>query len=172
MAMTTRQPLVQVFRLAMCKASGECWAVAAGPSDRSSGLVEALLFWPPTWFVARLMLVSAYVLGGVAKLLDWSGAVAEQAHFAVHPPALWAAVTIAVELGGSLLVLTSRFVWLGAVMLGGFTLIAAVIANRFWALAGSERFHATNAFFEHVGLAGAFIIVALVASLIPRATTQ
>jgi uncharacterized membrane protein YphA (DoxX/SURF4 family) len=132
-------------------------------------MVEALLFWPPTWFAARLMLVSAYLLGGAAKFADWSGAVAEQAHFGVYPPALWAAVTMAVELGGSLLVLSRRFVWLGAGMLGGFTLIAAIIANKFWTLAGAERFHATNAFFEHVGLAGAFIIVALVATLIPRA---
>lgn len=146
--------------------------MAAGPSDRAPKLVEVLLFWPPTWFVARLMLVSAYVLGGAAKLADWPGAVAEQAHFGVYPPALWAALTISVELGGSLLVLSGRFVWLGAALLGGFTLAAAVIANKFWTLVGTERFHATNAFFEHVVLAGAFIIVALVVALIPRATQE
>lgn len=142
--------------------------MVAGPSDRAPAPVEVLLFWSPTWFAARLMLVSAYLLGGLVKLADYPGAVAEQAHFGVHPPALWAAVTIAVELGGSLLVLSRRFVWLGAGMLGSFTLVAAAIANKFWALEGAERFHATNAFFEHVGLAGAFVIVALAAALIPH----
>lgn len=110
------------------------------------------------------MLVSAYLLGGIVKLADWPGAVAEQAQFGLHPPALWAGLTIAVELGGSLLVLSRRFVWLGAGMLGGFTLIAAVIANAFWTLEGAERFQATNAFFEHIGLVGGLVIAALAAS--------
>jgi uncharacterized membrane protein YphA (DoxX/SURF4 family) len=49
-------------------------------------------------------------------------------------------------------------------MLGVFTLLAAITANAFWAMpAGQERFMATNAFFEHVGLVGGFVLVALVA---------
>lgn len=145
--------------------------MAAGPSDRVPGdtprLIAAILGWQPTWFLARLMLVGAYLVGGFAKLLDWPGAIAEQAHFGLQPPALWAALTIAVEIGGSLLVLSGRLVWLGAGMLAGFTVLAALIANAFWTMEGAERFAATNAFFEHVGLAGGFILVALVAARAP-----
>ncbi len=80
------------------------------------------------------------------------------------PPALWAAVTIAVELIGPLLILTGRFVWLGAAMLGVFTALAALTANGFWTMqAGPERFAATNAFFEHIGLVGGFVLVAMLA---------
>ncbi|WP_311266832.1 DoxX family protein [Sphingobium sp. WCS2017Hpa-17] len=127
--------------------------------------VSALLAWRPTWFLARLMLTSAYLLGGIVKLTDWQGAVAEQAHFGMSPPAFWAALTIALELIGPLLILTGRLVWLGAGMLGVFTLLAAFTANAFWAMpAGQERFMATNAFFEHIGLIGGFILVAMIAN--------
>ena len=126
--------------------------------------VDAILDWRPTWFLARLALVGAYLLGGIVKLNDWPAAIAEQAHFGMAPPAVWAALTIGIELIGPILILTGRFVWLGAGMLRVFTLLAAFTANAFWAMpAGQDRFMATNAFFEHIGLIGGFVLVALVA---------
>ena len=123
--------------------------------------VAAILAWPGTWFLARLALTGPYILGGVVKLTDWQGAVAEQAHFGLHPAALFAAITIAVELIGPALILADRLVWLGAGMLGVFTLLAAIVANNFWAMEGPDRFMATNAFFEHVGLIGGFVAIAI-----------
>ena len=125
--------------------------------------VDAILEWRGTWALARLALVGPYLLGAAMKLANLPAAVAEQAHFGMNPPALWAALTIVVELAGPLLVLWGRLVWLGAGMLGVFTLLAACTANAFWALpAGQDRFMATNAFFEHLGLIGGFVLVALV----------
>ncbi len=139
------------------------------PGERDPRFVDAILDWRPTWFLARLLLVGAYLLGGLVKLTDWQGAVAEQAHFGMHPPALWAALTIAIELIGPVLILTGRWVWLGAGMLGVFTLLAAFTANAFWTMpAGPERFGATNAFFEHLGLIGGFVLAALVAEQAKR----
>ena len=132
-------------------------------------LVDAVLDWRTTWFLARLALVSAYLLGAIDKLDDWPTSVAEQAQFGMAPPEFWAAATIAVELIGPLLILSGRLVWLGAGMLGVFTLFAAITANAFWAMpAGQARFMATNAFFEHIGLIGGFILVALLARLEQR----
>ncbi|QOL83232.1 DoxX family protein [Pseudooceanicola spongiae] len=126
--------------------------------------VSVILSHPAVWFLARLALVGAYLLGGLTKLTDWPGAVAEQAHFGVTPPALWAAITIALELIGPALILSGRLVWLGAGMLGVFTLLAAFVANNFWAMpAGQDRFMAMNAFFEHIGLIGGFVLVAMIA---------
>ncbi len=132
-------------------------------AGRDPAFVAALLDWNGAWFLARLLLVSAYLLGGVVKLTDFPSAIAEQVHFGVHPPVLWAVVTIAVELIGSAMILSGRWVWLGAGMLGVFTAAAAVVASPFWTLHGQERFMATNAFFEHLGLVGGFILTALVA---------
>lgn len=127
-------------------------------------LVASVLDFAPTGFLARLLLVSAYLVSGIAKLGDWPAALAEQAHFGLTPPALWAALTIAVELIAPLLILSGSLVWLGAGMLGVFTFFAAILANAFWAMPeGPERFAATNAFFEHMGLVGAFVLLAILA---------
>lgn len=124
-------------------------------------ILAVLLDWPGTAFLARLALTSPYLLGGIMKLTDWPGAVAEQAHFGMQPATLFAAATIAVELIGSALILADRLVWLGAGMLGMFTLLAAIVANAFWTMDGHDRFMATNAFFEHLGLVGGFVLVAI-----------
>ena len=75
--------------------------------------------------------------------------------------ALFAALVIALELGASAMILTGVMRWLGALALGGFTMLATLIALRFWELpVGQERFMAANAFFEHLGLIGGFVLLA------------
>jgi uncharacterized membrane protein YphA (DoxX/SURF4 family) len=126
--------------------------------------VAAILSWPLLWPLARLAVVSAYLIGGAAKLSDFAGAVAEQQQFGLHPGWLWASVAIIVELGGSALVVAGRRVWLGAGALGVLTAVAMLTANNFWALAGHDRFMALNAFFEHLGLIAGLVVVAQAAS--------
>ncbi len=114
--------------------------------------------------LALLGLCAAYLQGALNKLLDFPGAIAEAAHFGLPLPAVTAAFTIALELAGSAAVLLGRG-WLrqvGALGLGLFTLVATFIACRFWELPpGQERFMMANAFFEHLGLVGGFLLVAL-----------
>ncbi|QTD88198.1 DoxX family protein [Burkholderia anthina] len=120
--------------------------------------VRALLSQPWALPLARLALVSAFLIGGIAKALDFDGAVAEQAHFGLHPAALWAVLAIAVEIGGSLCIVFRRFTWLGAGSLGMLTLVAMVVANDFWNRSGAEHFMALNSFFEHLGLIAALVL--------------
>ena len=134
--------------------------------------VEAVLEWRATWWLARLALSSAYILGGVTKLLDFPAAVAEQEHFGLHPGWIWAALSIVIELLGPLLILTGRWVWLGAGALGVLTAIASFVANNFWDMQGLVRFQATNTFFEHIGLIAGFVFVALIASRDQRNPSQ
>jgi hypothetical protein len=50
----------------------------------------------------------------------------------------------------------------GAGGLGVLTAVSMLVANDFWAQTGHDRFMATNAFFEHLGLiAGLVLITAL-----------
>lgn len=111
---------------------------------------------------ALLLLCAAYIQGGLNKLLDFPGAVAEATHFGLPVPMATAAATIALELVASALVVAGWQRFWGALALAGFTLAATFIANRFWELpAGQERFMMANGFFEHLGLVGAFLLVAL-----------
>jgi uncharacterized membrane protein YphA (DoxX/SURF4 family) len=125
--------------------------------------VDAVLNWPLTWLAARIGLTSAYLVGGVTKLLDFQAAAAEQQHFGLNPGWLWAATAIIVELGGSALVISGRYTWFGAGGLGVLTAIATVRANNFWVMQGHERFMAFNSFFEHIGLIAGLIMAALIA---------
>lgn len=112
-------------------------------------------------FLAYLGLCAAYLQGGLTKLLDFPGAVAEMAHFGLEPATLFAVLVIALELVASLMILSGRMRWLGALGLAAFTLLATALALRFWEMpAGQDRFIATNAFFEHLGLVGGFLLVA------------
>ena len=109
--------------------------------------------------LALLALCAAYLQGGLNKALDFDGAVAEMRHFNLEPAAALAAATIALEIGASVLILSGYLRWLGALALAGFTLMASFLANPFWS-AAAERLAMANAFFEHLGLAGGFLLVA------------
>ena len=125
--------------------------------------VDAILDWRWTWLAARIGLTGAYILGGLVKLANFPAAVAEQEHFGLHPGWLWAALAIAVEIIGPVLIISGRLVWLGAGALGVLTAIATLTANDFWTMTGHERFAAMNAFFEHIGLIAGFVMAALIA---------
>jgi uncharacterized membrane protein YphA (DoxX/SURF4 family) len=126
-------------------------------------LVAAILHWPGTWIAARIALTSAYVLGGLTKLLNFSGAIAEQEAFGLRPGKLWACISILIEFGGSALVISGYFVWVGAGALGVLTAIAMLLADRFWTLQGQARFAAANTFFEHLGLIAGLALAAILA---------
>lgn len=111
---------------------------------------------------ALLALCAAYIQGPLSKIADFPGAIAEMQHFGLTPPSAFAVLVIGFELTASVMVITGFFRWLAAFALAGFTLIATLIALRFWEMApGMDRMMTTNAFFEHLGLAGAFVLVAI-----------
>ena len=111
-------------------------------------------------WICLLLLCAAYLQGGINKLADFGAAVGEMRHFGLSPAAPLAALVIALELGASAAILTGVYRWLGAGFLGVFTLMATFVANRYWEMSGMERFMAANSFYEHLGLTGAFLLVA------------
>lgn len=125
--------------------------------------VDTILDWRWTWLIARIAVVGIFVVSGIIKLFNFPLAIAEQEAHGLHPGALWAALTIAVQIVAPLLVISGRFVWLGAGALGVFTALTAILAHGFWAMEGEARFAAMNVFLEHIGLIGGLIMTALVA---------
>jgi uncharacterized membrane protein YphA (DoxX/SURF4 family) len=115
---------------------------------------------PALRWICMLLLCAAYLQGGINKLTDFGSAIGEMRHFGLSPAGPMAALVIAGELGASAMILTGFYRWLGGVYLALFTLMATFVANRFWEMAGMERFMAANSFFEHLGLAGGFLLVA------------
>lgn len=107
-----------------------------------------------------LCLCAAYLQGGIGKAMDFDAAIAEMQHFGFAPAAPFAIAVIILEIGASMLILSGLYRWAGALALGGFTLFATFLANRFWDVPPDERFMIENSFFEHLGLVGGFVLVA------------
>ena len=121
---------------------------------------------PSVYFVrlrqlALLLLCAAYLQGSLSKLWDFQGAIAEMKGFGLEPASLFAIGVIVLELAASALILGGYLRWLGAVALAVFTLGANFVALRFWELPPGQRTMPANAFFEHLGLVGGFLLVAL-----------
>ncbi|MET0499019.1 MAG: DoxX family protein [Steroidobacteraceae bacterium] len=115
---------------------------------------------PVVRWIALLLICGAYLQGGLTKVVYFDGAIAEMSHFGLAPAVPFAVGTIVLELAASMLILTGYYRWIGALALAVFTFGATFLANRFWELSEPDRFMATNAFFEHLGLVGAFVLIA------------
>lgn len=131
-------------------------------ASRRLDIFRAAIAHPAVKTLALIALCAAYIQGPLTKIADFQGAIAEMQHFGLNPPAVFAVVVILFELAASAMVVTGYRRWLAALALAGFTLAATMIALRFWELPpGMDRMMAMNAFFEHLGLAGAFVLVAI-----------
>ena len=110
---------------------------------------------------ALLGLCSAYIQGRLIKIFDFQSALDEMNHFGLPSAPLFAIVVIVFELTMPALVVTGLYRWMAALALSGFTMLATLLALRFWEMPpGMARSMTMNGFFEHVGLACAFVLVA------------
>jgi uncharacterized membrane protein YphA (DoxX/SURF4 family) len=121
---------------------------------------QSRLTTPAVHWLALLGLCAAYLQGGLQKIWNFQGAVAESTHFGLTPAVPITVAVIVLELGASLAILSGRGRWLGALLLALFTLAATFLANRFWSAPPPEKFGMMNAFFEHLGLCGGFLLAA------------
>lgn len=135
-------------------------SIGSNMAERLMRVTYPLASQPAIRVIALLGLCAAYLQGGLDKLVDFGSAVAEARHFGLPFETVIAVATIVTELVASALILSGFHRWIGAIWLAGFTLIATFVANRFWEIPQPERFMVENAFFEHLGLVGGFLLVA------------
>ncbi|MDP9589621.1 UNVERIFIED_ORG: transmembrane protein [Shinella zoogloeoides] len=125
-----------------------------------TALVESITGSRAFGLLARLVLTSMFWLSGIAKLADFSGGVAEMAHFGLEPPALFNVATALVQLVGSALIIANRWTWLGAGMLAVFTALTIPIAHNFWTMEEPMRTVEFYVVMEHITVIGALMVVA------------
>lgn len=100
-----------------------------------------------------------FLFSGALKLGSFGAAVAEVTALGLPMPALAAALTILIQLGGSAALILGRgwVALLGGLALAGFTLLATLIAHAFWNFDGPARMQQTNVFVEHLSIAFALV---------------
>ncbi|WP_230530713.1 DoxX family protein [Microvirga roseola] len=131
--------------------------------------IDAVLSSRITEVAARILLTFPFWGSGLAKLLDFSGGMAEMSHFGLEPAWFFNTLTVIVQLGGSALIIANRWTWLGAGALGVFTFLTIPIVHNFWSLDGERAVVAFHTATEHVGMIGALVLVSVLA-LRPRRT--
>jgi uncharacterized membrane protein YphA (DoxX/SURF4 family) len=125
---------------------------------------RGILCSPLARWSVRLALSAPFAVSGVTKLIGYSEAVTEFAALGISWPQLAVAATIAVQLGGSALLLASGYSWLGACLLAAFTGAATLIGHPFWQFAGAERAGQMITFLEHLALVGGLLAAAIMES--------
>ena len=129
-------------------------------SDEGSHSLARLLASPGAQRAIRLALCSAFLFSGVTKLLDFQGALNEvRLLVGLEPAGIFAALIIAIQLGGSVLMLAGGpLALVGAMLLAGFTIVATLLAHASWMKAGSLQVSDATTFFEHVGLIAGLVL--------------
>ncbi len=144
--------------------------MSQAPLPAAENPIERLLAQP--WFalLARIAAALPFLLSGLSKLADFGGAIAEvRGLTGLEPAGLFAILVIATQLVGSaLLIAGGRFVWIGAGLLGGFTIVATLYAHAFWMKPEAERFLNRNIFFEHVSILGGLALAAALSARTKR----
>jgi len=111
---------------------------------------------------ARLCLAIVFLYSGADKLLNWQSGVDEVRGFGLPWPRLCAALTIATQLTGGLLVASGYAVAVGAFLLAAFTAAATILAHRFWLYRGERFRQELTTALEHLAIIGGFLLIAIV----------
>lgn len=118
------------------------------------------------WIIARIMGTFFYWFAGIGFLLNFDSAVGAVTAFGLSPVVPIAALTIAVQLLGSALVILDRLVWLGAGMLGTFTIGTLFLVHDFWNMEpGPERQQHYLESQEHVTVLGGLIAISILSHM-------
>ena len=112
------------------------------------------------FFVARLLMAMLFFIAGVRKIMYYGMMLGYMGSLGVPLPAIALPVTIAVEVGGSLLLVAGfRLKWVAPVM-ALFTIATALSAHQFWNAAAGQFDGQLYNFFKNIAIVGGLLLVA------------
>ena len=109
--------------------------------------------------VARILLAVMFIISGFGKVTGFDGTVGYIASKGLPMPQVVAALTIALELGGGILLAAGFKARWVALALGLFTLVAAMIFHNFWAAEAAQKSMQQIQFLKNVTIAGGMLMV-------------
>lgn len=128
-------------------------------------LIDDILKSDWLWHASRIIITFMYWYAGIGFALDFQGAQQAMASAGIQPLWLVAALTILVEIGGSLLIIFDRLVWLGAGALGVFTVLTIPLVHHFWTMTGGQAISARLESEEHLTVIGGLIAVSILSAV-------
>jgi putative oxidoreductase len=113
-----------------------------------------------TVLAGRILLGLLFVLSGFSKLTGFDGAVGYIGSKGLPMPAIIAALTILVELGGGLALMLGFYTRQAALVLAVFTLLAGFIFHDFWAAEAAQKMDQQIHFMKNLSIAGGMLVLA------------
>jgi len=112
--------------------------------------------------ILKIMLTTLFWSAGIFGMFNFQQVVKEVQAINLPFPALLAAATIAVQLGGSALIITNagNTAWIGAVGLAIFTLLTIPFGHAFWRFSEPQRTAELHIALEHITVAGGLLLAA------------
>lgn len=110
---------------------------------------------------ARVLMAAIFLVAGVRKLLTYGATLGYFGKLGIPLADVVLPLTIALEIGGGLLLIAGwRVQWVaGALAL--FTLATAFIAHAFWAADAAQFAGQLNNFLKNVAMVGGFVMLAV-----------
>ena len=93
----------------------------------------------PLSLAGRVLLAIMFLLAGISKIGAFAGTSGYIASKGLPMPDVVAALTIAVEIGGALALILGFCTRWAALVLAGFTLLAALIFHNYWAMPAAQQ---------------------------------
>ena len=111
--------------------------------------------------LARILLMVLFVIFGWGKLLGFGATVTYMASVGLPLPTVTAAVTVIMELFVGLAIVIGFYTRPLALLLGLYTLGAAVIGHQFWHMIDPDRIEAMINFYKNVSIAGGLLLLCI-----------
>lgn len=114
--------------------------------------------WQP--LIARILLVVVFTAAGFGKISGYDGTAHYMAMNGIPLVPVALPVTIAVEIGASVLIIIGYQTRWAALALAAFTLAASLIFHQFWAVPAEQVQLQTVMFLKNLGLIGGLLLLA------------
>lgn len=112
--------------------------------------------------IGRVLLASLFVISGIFKIIGFTGTVGYFQGLGLPMPTVAVLVTILVEVGGGLLLMSGRGVKPVALIIALFTVGATLSAHHFWTLDGAAAQAQLTHFLKNVSIIGALLLVSAI----------
>lgn len=114
----------------------------------------------PFSLIGRVLLAIMFLLAGISKIGAFAGTSGYIASKGLPMPDVVAALTIAIEIGGALLLILGLCTRWAALALAAFTLLAAVIFHNYWAMPAAQQTMQQIMFMKNIAIVGGLLTVA------------
>lgn len=109
--------------------------------------------------VGRILLAVMFILSGFGKIGGFDGITGYIASKGLPLPQVVAALTIALELGGGILLAIGWKARWVALAFAAFCVLAGIIFHNFWAVEGAQRMREQINFMKNLTIAGGMLMV-------------